>query len=683
MKHTYALLSCSLLLTAASLRAQCPTGEAEVTIVVNTDAYGYETYWEFTPFGDPCGTNTVFAGGNPNMDCGFGGAQDQQQGGYGNNAAITEGPWCLPIGAGYTIWSIDDWGDGHPTYQVYVDGVLSATFGGEEGTIFEYSFAVQGPAPRDLSITELFTNLYSETGETVPVKCVVKNLGSDEVTSFSLHYTIDGADEQVEVVTGISLATGDTLEYTHTMPWQPTAFGTYALRVWTSDVNSGNDDAPFNNERSVDLKVNVAKPVIIDDIMNSAYTVTQVGNTDQELLVPRDLDFHPDLERNELWVINKDTPQSGGTTVKFTAVGAGGMQWLWQEDPNNWHFMALPTGIAFSRNGNFSTCPGIFDANQTGGTDPFTGPSLWSSDPAVYAQNLFGPLGSHLDMLHVTPNSQGIAADQWNKFWVVDGFNGDIVMHDFRKDHGPGNSFHGNAIIRRYDEINITKDPNNHVVSHCALDKNTGWLYAADFGGQRIIRIDTRGGSVSGPGNYGPWETYAEYSMVTGYADEVVASTGLVQPAGIEVIGDRLLVSDHANGDIIVYDISTTPVVELGRIETNSPGIMGLTVGPDGRIWFVNATTHQLMVVGQGAVAVVEHNAASWRVSPTITDGRIQLTGGNALPANMPVDITDVDGRIVLSTQASALRNGIDVSGLATGTYLVRIADAVRRVVRQ
>jgi len=228
-------------------------------------------------------------------------------------------------------------------------------------------------------------------------------------------------------------------------------------------------------------------------------------------------------------------------------------------------------------NGFFSTSPGIFDANQNGG-DPFTGPTLWSADTAIYAATIYGPLGSHFDMLHVTPNSQGIAHERWNKYWVVDGFNGDVVMHDFAVDHGAGNSYHGDAIIRRYADFTITKDPNDHIVSHDVMDKATGWLYVVDHGGQRVLRMDTKTGAVSGTGNYGPWETYVEYSMVSGYDWEVVASTGLVEPSGVDVIGDRLLVSDHANGDIVIYNIAVDPVVELGRIQTGSAGIMGIRV---------------------------------------------------------------------------------------------------------
>ncbi len=623
------LLSGALLLALipnASLKAQCGAGEVEVTIEVTTDDYGYETYWQLTASADPCGTNTIFEGGNPTMGCASGGLQLQEMSGYGNNTTYPSGPWCLMEGATYTIWAIDDWGDGNATYEVFVNGISTITFTGLNGPEAALVFIAQLPQARDMSVTDLTTPLYSVVGENVRVSGTVTSFGADEVTAFDLNYRLNGGAVVTSSITGVSLLASDTYEFIHDIPWVPVSTGMYALEVWASSINGGADMSTFNDLREADLKVNTPIPNIIDNILGSSYSVQSIANSDQDLLVPRDLDFHPDLSRNELWVINKDTEASGGSTVKITNVGEGNMDWLMQEYPNNWHFMSLPTGIAFGNNGNFATTPGVFDANHNGG-DPFTGPALWSSDPAIYAQPIFGGLGSHLDMLHVTPNAQGIAAENWNRFWVVDGFNGDVVMHDFRGDHGPGNDYHGNAIIRRYDDIQITRDPNDHIVSHCAMDKATGWLYVVDHGGQRVYRLNTNTGTVSGPGDYGPWETYVEYTMVTGYDKQVIITNGLVEPAGIEVIGDRLLVSDHANGDIIVYDISNPAVPELGRIQTNIPGIMGITVGPDGRIWAVNATTHQLLVVEAGPVQVQARAQADWQISPSLTSGVIKLVG--------------------------------------------------------
>lgn len=54
--------------------AQCRVGEVEVFIDVQTDAYGYETYWELLPSGNGCVNGTIFFGGNTAVGCNGGAA---------------------------------------------------------------------------------------------------------------------------------------------------------------------------------------------------------------------------------------------------------------------------------------------------------------------------------------------------------------------------------------------------------------------------------------------------------------------------------------------------------------------------------------------------------------------------------------------------------------------------------
>lgn len=671
-----AIFTLSMLGLALAGMAQCSTGEVEVYLEVTTDDYGYETYWQLVPGGLPCGSGTVAEGGNPTMNCSAGGWQLQDPSGYGNNTLYTEGPWCLDSGAVYDLYSVDDWGDGQAAFEVFVDGVSTAQFQ-QPGATNVFSFIAQLPLALDASLAELTTSVFNREGLPVTIAGGLKNLGTSTITSFDLNYSIDGGTPVSAPITGVSIAQWATYEFAHPVQWPASGLGPHAVEVWASNINGSPDMNPANDLGSTGIQVTPAIPDIIDQYLIGTPQLVAVASSNEDLLVPRDLDFHPDPARNELWVINKDVEATGGSTVKFTDPGDPGMTFLWQRDPNAWHFMSLPTGIAFGDNGNFSTSPGVFDANHNGGT-PFTGISLWSSDPAIYAQNIFGPLGSHLDMLHVTPNSQGIAHERWNRYWVVDGFNGDVVMHDFKGDHGPGNDYHGNAVIRRYDEDQITRDPNDHVVSHCAYDKATGWLYVVDFGGQRVFRIDTHTGAVSGPGDYGPWESYVEYSMVSGYTQEAVVGAGLVEPAGIDVLGDRMIVSDHANGDIILFDISTLPALELGRIHTLQPGIMGVAIGPDGHIWYVNATTNELVRVDLDAnVGVADDMVAAWSVVPNPADDRVRITGGSWAP-NAALTIHDATGREVLRATAGDAFRGLDVTRLASGSYTARCGGTAR-----
>ncbi len=650
-----------------SIQAQCPAGQLPVTLV---------------PYGNTCNQAPIFIGGNTGaLGCASGGTQTSPPGGYANNATINTGPWCLNQGAQYNIISIDSWGDDQATFRVRVNGAVIGQFS-QPGGFNIFTFTVAEPAALDMGVTALTTPLFNRVGLSTRFSGLLRNFGGTTITSFTLNAALDGTPVFAEDFTGVSIPSGNTYEFSTSGAWTPATSGSATLTVWASNLNGQADDDPSNDVGAASLWVNAAIPDRVPQYLLAPPTALVVADDDEDLLTPRDLAWHPDPARNEIWVINKDVSQTGGSTVRFFNPGEPNQTHLWQRDPNAWHFMSLPTAIAMGDNGNFATCPGIFDANQNGG-DPFTGPTLWSADPSIYAFPGQGPLGSHLDMLHVNPQSQGIAHDRWNRYWVVDGYNGDVVMNDFRVDHGPGNTWHGDAVIRRYGGVTIARDPNDHIPSHCEMDKRTGWLYVVDHGNQRVLRLDTRSGSVSGTGIFGPWESYVEYSQMSGHTWETVASSGLQQPAGIAISGNHLLVSDHANGDIIVYDIGEGGgFAELGRIQTGSIGIMGLEVGPDGRIWFVNASLHQLVRLDPDLSAGIPQAVPSiLSVHPNPARERVLLSGIDGFHASARWALRDALGRVALAGMAGAARSGIEVSGLAPGSYTLSMGGATAKLV--
>lgn len=667
MKHRIALAFLPLLYTAPS-SAQCGAGEVQVTIHIITDNYGYETYWQLVPGGNACGEGTIFEGGNPTMDCGSAGAQLQVMQGYANNDTIIEGPWCLTEGALYSIHVLDDWGDGQATIEVYLNGENAGVFAGS-GELNVYTFG----AERDMAVTGSTTGIFGNVNTPLRVLGTLRTFGSEPVTSFDLSYSVDGGIPTTTTVTDLTLTPGSAYEFEHAIPWMPALAGNASLSVYVSSINGGSDQNPLNDEMVTQHVISPQIPDLADEYLAADPLITLVANSDQDIVVPRDLAFHPDAARNQLWVLNKETSATGGSTVTFYNAGEPDQTHEWRQDQNAWHFMNLPTGIAMGDNNCFATSPGIFDANQNGG-DPFTGPSLWSADTSIYCR-FYGGLGSHLDMLHVDPQSQGIAHECWNRYWLMSGFRGDITMNDFKEDHGPGNDYHGNAIIKRYADFSFAKDPNDHVVSHNVLDKSTGWLYVVDYGGQRVLRLNTRTGTVSGPGVYGPWEDYVEYSMVTGYDWEVIITDGLVEPAGIEVVGTHLYVSDHSNGDIIIYDISGPAVTEQGRIHTIDPGLMGITVGPDGRIWGVNATNHELLRIDpqapSGVDSPIEDQLRCW---PNPADDRLYVEMPGDLRGTGRYALVDAAGRTLTTGSVGGRIITLRTDALPDGTYALELS---------
>ena len=299
---------------------------------------------------------------------------------------------------------------------------------------------------------------------------------------------------------------------------------------------------------------------------------------------PQDLDFHPTRD-NELWVINKGTNSTGGSTVTFTDVGLSSQSAEWRRDGNAWHFMALPSAISFSKtNENFGTSANILDANRQGGS--FTGPSLWSSDMDIYAKDPGPGLnGSHLDMLHGSPYCMGIESDEDNAFWVYDSYNGHICWYDFAADHGPGHSNHDDGVIYRYDELVLGRDDSG-IPSHIVEDDVTATLFICDPVNSRVLWMNTLSGSID---QSLPLvnERLASHQKMKNVEWGVFAEVNLNKPCGIEVIGDIVYVSDNSTGEIIAYHKETKQ--ELARVDTGEEGIMGIKADSNGVLHYVNA----------------------------------------------------------------------------------------------
>ena len=350
---------------------------------------------------------------------------------------------------------------------------------------------------------------------------------------------------------------------------------------------------------------------IIDSFLIGNNTTTLMGTYSDGLRTPRDLDFHKVAGRqNELWVINQNNTGSrnhGGSTVTYYNAGQDSQWAEYRRDSWSGHFMHTASAIAISENGTFANTLDCQDANNnTNGY--FTGCTLWDSDTTIYARiNQNGPLlGSHIDMIHQSPYSEGIASAGGNVYWLFDGFHNAICKYDFGVPHQQGGDDHSDGRVWRHSDLSVDRQPG--LSSHMEIDPVSGWLYIADTGNERILRMDPNSGSIAQ--NLSPYgEPLAGYWLMSGTDWNVVADSGLTNPTGLDIYEDRLLVSDYANGDIIVYDISQDPVVELGRIATGlSNEIMGLKVSPEGDIWYVCSNANELYQITVTVILVGDVN---------------------------------------------------------------------------
>ena len=651
--------------------AQCAAGEIEIEVFIETDAFGYEGYWSLVKDNSACGVDelTNGHGGNTAVGCNGGGSKAQTPGGYGNNLVFSAGTWCVKEDSVFSLHYVDDWGDGGFGFTVTADGYEILAVDGSSGVNEVFTFTAKLPPLQDVAMEEIHTPFsYSASGNT-DLTASLKNKGRDTLTSVDVTYTIDGGSPFTSTLSNLNIEFNEHYRFTH-----PTAFnlsnGNHTIKVWTSMINGVSDTLNDNDTVSMSFEVGPGTANIIDTYIGIPVNLVVIGSSSNQLNKPTDLDFHPVLSRKELWVVNKRTEAIGGSTVTFSNAGETNQTSVHKKDGNSWHFMSLPTGIAFGENENFGTSPGVFDANHNGG-NPFTGPSLWSSDPAIYAQPSGGN-GSHLDMLHNSPKSQGIAHEADNVYWVFDGQSSDIVRYDFAEDHGPGASYHGDAIVRRYRDYSVKKDAQDKVVSHLVLDKATNWLYVVDYGNKRVMRLDITSGTIGSNANIYNYEPLAEYKNVVNYTWETVVDTGLQQPSGIDIVEDRMIVSDYATGEIIIYDISVNPAIEKGRITTNAQSIMGVKIGPLGKIWYVDHEANKVMRVDGSAIGISENAKVDFNVFPNPSNGNFTVRFSEV--KNVSVEVMNIVGQSVYQNNFKSSEINLDLD-LTAGTYFVKVLD--------
>lgn len=333
--------------------------------------------------------------------------------------------------------------------------------------------------------------------------------------------------------------------------------------------------------------------------LGTAPTVEIVSAASDGLDVPRDLAFHPD-HPDQLWVVNR----ADDSMVIYTDPGGPSQTSEKRIDVYAFHFMEEVSSIAFGAPDDtvddhpistFGTCQ---ESRNTydGESEPndFMGPALWPGDLDLFAEVNQVPqsLGSHIDMLHESPLCMGIAHETANRYWVFDGRNGDLVWYDFEVPHGYGEDDHSDGRVRRYD-VPLARVPD--VPGHLEMDADGVGVFVADTGTGRVLRVDP---STAQESEELDWiaEPLGEYTAYTGATVRELV-TGLGEPSGLARVDDRLYVSDHATGDVIAFDAGTGE--ELGRVQVGA-GVMGLAIGPDGRIWFVNGETDEVGVVVPG-----------------------------------------------------------------------------------
>jgi len=313
------------------------------------------------------------------------------------------------------------------------------------------------------------------------------------------------------------------------------------------------------------------------------------------------LAFDP-LRAEELWVTLRRVPSNQacletaragcaaleGEVALVQGATSAAPRMTIKKDGNAWHFMRRPTSIAFGDNGNLSTCGEARTDNYEDEAIDYSGPVLWSSDPAVFGvvpqadQN-----GTHIDMLHESPFCMGIAFEHDNVYWVFNGQLGALDRYDFHQPHAIGGEDHADGELARYVEGQLVRVP--EVPSHLALDHGRRQLYVADTAGGRILRLAIDDGV---PGADVPTlDPIRVHRRMDGVSlEEVVTPGSLSAPSGIVLTSDGLIVTDNATSRIGWFKLDGSP---LGSVDTGLPvgSLSGIALGPDGKLYLSDLLT--------------------------------------------------------------------------------------------
>ncbi len=123
--------------------------------------------------------------------------------------------------------------------------------------------------------------------------------------------------------------------------------------------------------------------------------------------------------------------------------------------------------------------------------------------------------------------------------------------------------------------------------SHVFFDGEDHFLYVADTGNARVVRLDTTKGAKGGPLDRQMEPLKSDAVMNRTDVEVLVPAGTLAKPSGIEIHGGLIYVTDAATSTFIVFDKTGKAIRSLAT-DLPAGSLAGFTFAPDGKVYFTD-----------------------------------------------------------------------------------------------
>lgn len=119
----------------------------------------------------------------------------------------------------------------------------------------------------DAALMKINKQDFWKVNQPYTMKILLQNYGTDTITSAVVNYSVDGGTVQTDNISGLNLATLDTISFIHPVFWIPSA-GSHDVTVWIESVNGLADQNNSNDALNFVLRNTVSsvpqKKILID-----------------------------------------------------------------------------------------------------------------------------------------------------------------------------------------------------------------------------------------------------------------------------------------------------------------------------------------------------------------------------------------------------------------------------------